>query len=181
MNKKANAKAGRDFSLTGVERRFKDDEIIVSKTDPKGILTYVNELFLSIAGYTQDEILGKPHSIIRHPHMPKCVFKLLWDQIRDGKEIFAYVVNRTKHGDHYWVLAHVTPSFDDARNIIGFHSNRRSPKREAVAAIEPLYKKLKEAEERASSPKEAVEASTQLLMNILKDKRIGYDEFILSL
>ena len=103
--------------LTGVERFFDKDEIIVSKTDLKGRMTYCNDVFLRIAGYTEQELLGQPHSIIRHPDMPRCVFKLLWDTIGAGKEIFAYVINRAKNGDHYWVLAHVTPSRDpdDAR------------------------------------------------------------------
>ncbi len=181
MSRAARAVAGRDMSLTGVSRTFKEDEIIVSKTDNKGIITYANELFLSIADYTQEEILGKPHSIIRHPHMPKAIFKLLWSQVRSGKEIFAYVVNRTKYGDHYWVMAHVTPSFDNTGNVIGFHSNRRVPTRSALAVIEPLYRTLKAAEDKASSPQEAMEASTNILMNLLKEKGKSYDEFILSL
>lgn len=172
---------GRDTSLTGVERTFKDDEIIVSKTNPKGIITYANELFLKIADYHLDEVLGKPHNLIRHPHMPKAVFKLLWERLKDGEEIFAYVVNRTKHGDHYWVLAHVTPSFDDAKNIIGLHSNRRSPTREAVAVIEPLYRALKAEENKYGNPSEGTQAAYQLLHTTLQQKGVSYDEFVLSL
>ena len=97
---------------TGVERFFPEDEVIVSKTDFKGRITYANETFLNIAGFTEDEILGQPHSIIRHPDMPRCVFKLLWDTIKARSEIFAYVLNMAKNGDHYWVFAHVTPTFD---------------------------------------------------------------------
>ncbi|MBT3307547.1 MAG: PAS domain S-box protein [Alphaproteobacteria bacterium] len=85
----------KDSSLTGVERFFEDDEIIVSKTDLKGRVTYANRVFLRLAGYTEQEVLGQPHSIIRHPEMPRCVFKLLWDTLEDGKEIFAYVINRS--------------------------------------------------------------------------------------
>ena len=92
-----------------------------------------------IAGYTEQEVLGKPHSLIRHPHMPRCVFKLLWDTIAGGDEIFAYVVNRCKNGDHYWVLAHVTPSRNTNGDIIGYHSNRRVPDRKIVeGTITPL-------------------------------------------
>ncbi|MDE3060162.1 MAG: PAS domain-containing protein [Pseudomonadota bacterium] len=177
----AKEEKGRDPSLTGVERTFGNDEIIVSKTNPKGIITYANELFLKIADYRQDEVLGKPHNVIRHPHMPKAVFKLLWDALKDGQEIFAYVVNRTKYGDHYWVLAHVTPSFDDAGSIIGLHSNRRSPRREAISVIEPLYRQLKAIEDKASTPREAVESSYNALTGILQEKGISYDQFVLSL
>ena len=96
-------------SVTGTERFFDDDKIIVSKTDLKGKLAYCNKLFLDIAGYTEKECLGQPHSMIRHPDMPRCVFALMWDAIQSGNEIFAYVINRAKNGDHYWVNAHVTP------------------------------------------------------------------------
>lgn len=82
-----------------------DDEIIVSKTDLKGRITYANRVFLTIAGYTEQEVLGEPHSIIRHPDLPRCIFKLLWDTIQGGTEIFAYVINRCKNGDHYLVYA----------------------------------------------------------------------------
>ena len=74
---------------TGVERFFPEDEVIVSKTDVKGRITYANETFLNIAGYTEEEVLGQPHSMIRHPDMPRCVFKLLWDTIKARSEIFA--------------------------------------------------------------------------------------------
>lgn len=88
---------------TGVERFFREDEVIVSKTDLKGRLTYVNRVFINISGYQEPELLGEPHSLIRNPEMPRSVFKLLWDTIGAGREIFAYVNNMSKNGDHYWV------------------------------------------------------------------------------
>lgn len=169
------------YELTGVERTFGDDEVIVSKTDTKGIITYANDVFLHIAGYTEDEVIGKPHNLIRHPAMPHCAFKLVWERIKSGKEIFAYVVNRTKQGDHYWVLAHVTPSFDEAGGIIGYHSNRRSPRREAVAKIEPLYKALCDIEARHELVRDGMAAATDELVRILTEAKISYDEFVLSL
>ena len=97
---------------TGKERYFEKTELIVSKTDLKGRMLYVNDVFMRISGFNEKELLGQPHSMIRNPQMPRCVFKLLWDTLEAKKEIFAYVVNICKNGDHYWVLAHVTPSFD---------------------------------------------------------------------
>jgi PAS domain S-box-containing protein len=85
---------------TGQEVRFPETGLIVSKTDLRGVITYANELFTEVCGYHEDELLGRPHSIIRHPEMPRCVFKLLWDTIQDGHEIFAFVVNLCKSGDH---------------------------------------------------------------------------------
>lgn len=130
-------RAGLTELVTGREVKFNENEIIVSKTDTRGIMVYVNDVFLKISGYTEDEMLGKPHSAIRHPHMPKCVFKVLWDAIKSGNEVFAYVQNCCKNGDHYWVLAHVTPTLNDKGEVIGYHSSRRVPKREALAKVEP--------------------------------------------
>ena len=167
--------------LTGKEVTFAENELIVSKTDTRGIITYANDIFLKVSGYTEKEILGKPHNYIRHPDMPHCVFKLQWDTIKDGKEIFAYVVNRAKNGDHYWVFAHVTPSFDKDGKVIGYHSNRRVPKKEAVKAVEGLYAMLRKEESSHGSVKAGTDAAFNMLLGILKEKRLSYDEFILSL
>ena len=171
----------RSQSLTGVERTFAKNEVIVSKTDTKGIITYANEVFLKLADYSLQEILGKPHNIIRHPDMPKLVYKLLWERIKSGKEIFAYVVNRSRNGDHYWVFAHITPSFDAAKNIVGAHSNRRSPDAATIGKIEPIYKLLKQEEEKHPMAKDGMAASLALLNSVLAEKGVSYDEFVLSL
>ncbi len=166
-------------TVTGVERFFGDDDIIVSKTDLKGRLTYTNKVFLDIAGYTERECLGQQHSMIRHPDMPRCVFKLLWDTIQGGSEIFAYVINRCKNGDHYWVYAHVTPSVDSSGTIIGYHSNRRVPDRKIVDdAIVPLYRDLKAEEERHGNRKEGLSGSAAMIRDHLAQKGVAYDEFI---
>ena len=92
---------------TGRERMFGEDEIIVSKTDLQGKITYANSVFLRVVGYAEEDVLGQPHSMIRHPGMPRAVFKLLWETIAGGREIFAYVKNMARDGDHYSVFAHV--------------------------------------------------------------------------
>jgi len=172
----------RDIFLTGVERAFEPDEIIVSKTDLKGRITYANRVFLRLAGYDERSILGEPHSIIRHPEMPRCVFKLLWDTIAAGNEIFAYVVNRACNGDHYWVLAHVTPSFDASGAINGYHSNRRVPDMNVVNnTIAPLYKQLLAEEKSVKNAKEGMAKGGAMLGSILADHGVKYDEFALSL
>jgi PAS domain S-box-containing protein len=168
-------------SLTGRERSFSPDEFIVSKTDTRGIITYANDVFLRIADYTALEVLGKPHNIIRHPHMPRCVFKVLWQRIKTGEEIFAYVINRTKFGDHYWVLAHVTPSVDASGAVIGYHSNRRVPKPGVIAIIEPFYQTLRAMELSASSSQAGLEASSQALQTWVSQNGGNYDALILSL
>lgn len=173
------AKAG--VSPTNREVFFEQGEIIVSKTDPTGRITYANDIFLKISGYTEDETLGQPHSFIRHPDMPRCVFRLLWEAIQAKGEIFAYVKNMTKTGDHYWVLAHVTASLDGNNSILGYHSNRRKPKPSNVALVSELYKKLKAVEDRPSNRKDGLSESYDHLMGVLKDKGVSYDEFVLTL
>ena len=127
---------------TGREAFFGDDEIIVSKTDLQGRIQYVNRTFIKISGYSEEEVLGQPHSLIRHPDMPRCVFKLLWDTLETKQEIFAYVKNMCKNGDHYWVFAHVTPTFGKDGQVIGYHSNRRTPERSQVALFTEVYREL---------------------------------------
>ncbi|MDR3449324.1 MAG: PAS domain-containing protein [Alphaproteobacteria bacterium] len=166
---------------TGLERPWTEDELIVSKTDTKGHITYANRVFLRIAQLTEDEALGAPHNIIRHPDMPRCVFKLLWDTVSSGKEIFAYVKNMAMNGDHYWVFAHVTPTLDSTGNITGYHSNRRKPTGEQVKKIAPIYHLLLDEERKHASPKDGLAASTALLQKFLKDKGIGYEEFVFTI
>ncbi|MDH5489177.1 MAG: PAS domain-containing protein [Rhodospirillaceae bacterium] len=172
----------RDVQPTGKERFFNEDQIIVSKTDTTGHLTYVNPVFLDLYGGSEDECLGNPHSMVRHPDMPRCVFKLLWDTLGAGKEIFAYVKNMSKNGDHYWVLAHATPSRDTNGQVIGFHSNRRVPNRKVVdEVIIPLYKQLLDIENGHANRKDGMNEAFDTLLNILKEKGMAYDEFIFSL
>ena len=172
----------RDMTLTGSERKFDDSELIVSKTDLKGRITYCNNVFIRLADYTEKELLGQPHSIVRHPHMPRSIFKLLWSTLESGKEIFAYVVNRSKNGDHYWVNAHVTPSFDGSGQVIGYHSNRRTPDRAILEEkIIPLYKSILEEEEQHNDRKSGMESGSQLLASKLQERGLQYDEFIATL
>ncbi len=155
---------------------FPDNEFIVSKTDLKGKITYGNALFIKLSGYTEEELLGAPHSILRHPDMPKAVFKLLWDTIQAGNEIFAYVKNLAKDGSYYWVEAQVTPSFDDNGTIIAYHSVRRKPSSKTINMITQVYSQMLSIE-----GKSGVEASAKYLFDLLKQKGVSYDEFIFSL
>ncbi len=167
---------------TGKEHFFDKNEIIVSKTNTKGHVTYANDVFLRLAGYKEKEILGQPHSIIRHPDMPRCVFKLLWDTLQAGNEIFAYVINMSKDGGHYWVFAHVTPTLDSNGNIISYHSSRRVPRRDVLDnVIIPLYKSLLAEESNHANSKEGMKHSFQMLLDLLEEKGMGYDELIFSL
>ncbi len=166
---------------TGREALFAEDEIIVSKTDLRGVITYANDVFFRVAGYTEAELIGQPQNIIRHPEMPRCVFKLLWDTLKSGSEIFAYVLNLARDGSHYWVFAHVTPSYDLTGRNVGFHSNRRVPHADALAKVIPLYSQLLEVEKRAANPNSGMEASYQTLLELLQKQNLDYSEFVFSL
>ncbi len=170
-----------DIQPQDVERTFGEDEIIVSKTDEKGRITYANDLFLKIAEYQENEVLGQPHSLVRHPDMPRCIFKLLWDTVQAKQEIFAYVKNITKNGAYYWVFAHVTPSFDKTGEIRGYHSNRRLPDRSAIDKIEPIYRQLMAEESSHADRKAGMQAGYDMLTGLLEQQGLGYDEFIHSL
>lgn len=165
---------------TSKERVMREGDFIVSKTDLKGRITYGNRIFIEFSGYTEEELLGAPHNIIRHPDMPRAVFKLLWDTIQSGKECFAYVKNMSKDGGFYWVFTNVTPSYDTQGNIIGYYSVRRKPKASGVAVATQVYKAMLEAEQKAG-PKHAMEASTKILVDILNEKGLSYEELVLAI
>jgi len=158
-----------------IEKTFSKNELLVTKTDLKGKITYANQAFMKIVGMSEDELLGEPHSIVRHPDMPKIIFKYLWTYLQNKQEIHAYVKNLCADGSYYWVMANVTPSYTDAK-VVGYHSARRKPTKEALEIIIPLYEELLKAEKSSG-----IDASENILNNLLKEKGVEYDEFILSI
>jgi len=158
------------------EHTFSQGEVLISKTDLKGNITYANKQFLDISGYSQSKLLGVPHNITRHPKMPKLIFKKLWTELQAGREINAFVVNLAKDGGYYWVFANVTPSFDNRNNIIGYHSTRRRPNRKGLDIIKPLYDLLRKHEVVGG-----IKESEKLLHNFLEKKGVKYDEFIFTI
>jgi len=172
--------ARQHIQATQQDRVMRDDDFIVSKADLKGRITYSNKVFAEYSGFTESEFMGKQHNIVRHPDMPRCVFKLLWQHIENGQEIFAYVKNLCKDGSFYWVLANVTPSRDDQGRIVGYYSVRRKPNAKALSVVVPLYKQLLQIEQNAGS-REAIPASLTYLQNLLKEKGVSYERFILDL
>lgn len=165
---------------TQQEKILAEDDFIVSKTDLRGIITYGNRVFIGISGYEESELLGAPHNILRHPDMPRIVFKLLWDTIQAGREINAYVKNLARDGSFYWVFANITPSFDERGALSGYYSVRRKPKATAVQAFTGIYRAMLEAERRAGGGQEGMKASRALLDQTLQEKGVSYDEFVLG-
>ncbi|TAN46893.1 MAG: PAS domain S-box protein [Methylococcaceae bacterium] len=172
--------ANANASVTGNERTFIGT--IISETDLAGNITMANDVFEKVSGYTQQELIGAPHNILRHPEMPRCVFKLLWATVPDKKSISAYVVNRAKNGDHYWVLATVTPKLDAAGNLVGYRSERAIPNRSVIKdVIQPLYASLLAEEKKYNNSDEGMESSFRMVLNLLQEKGVSYDQLIDSL
>jgi len=144
------------------EVAVKDVDIIVSKSDAKGDITYANQIFVKLSGYTQAELLEQPHSILRHPDMPKIVFKFLWDNLHAGNNVLAFVKNLRKDGRYYWVFASVKVAKNLDGSFRNYVSTRRKMSEEAKKIIEPLYATLLEAEKEGG-----MEASLKMLGEFL--------------
>jgi PAS domain S-box-containing protein len=159
---------------------MREGDLIVSKTDIKGRITYGNRAFAEYSGFEENELLGVQHNIVRHPDMPRAVFKLLWDRIQAGQEVFAFVKNIRKDGAYYWVFANVTPSYDVQNNLLGYFSVRRKPNTKAIQTIQPLYSQMLQLEQNGGA-KEGMAAATELMLNALAKLQISYDDFVLQL
>jgi len=125
--------------VTGVEHDYPADRVLISRTDPKGIITYVNSHFAEVAGYSLEELVGRPHNIVRHPDMPAEAFRDLWATIKRGRPWCGLVKNRCKNGDHYWVRATVTPQRGG-----GYTSVRTKPTRKEIEEAEKLYRLMRQ-------------------------------------
>jgi PAS domain S-box-containing protein len=132
---------------TDVEYPVSSVEIIVSKGNEQGDIVYANPIFFRISGYSQSELLDQPHSILRHPDMPKVIFQYFWSNLKSGKDVKAFVKNMTKDGGFYWVLAHVRVATNPDGSLRNYVSTRKGMSIGARAIIEPLYKKLREVED----------------------------------
>lgn len=157
-------------------KEMKKNDFIISKTNLKGQITYTNKIFMDMSEYTEAELLNQPHNLLRHPKMPKAVFKHLWKNVTKQQEVFAYVLNKTKHNNEYWVYANITASLDQDDKHTGYYSVRRAPNPEALDIIKPLYSKMLDIEKRSG-----VDASLNVLTELLKEKGVSYDEFIISI
>lgn len=162
---------------TNKEIKLSSKRYIVSKTDTKGIIIYSNDYFVEVCGYSEKELLGKPHSIVRHPDMPKIAFKLMWDRINKGENMVAVVKNLSKSGDHYWVVTDFEPKIDPlSKKIISHTAFRRAAPKKAKETVEPIYAKLLELEKEGG-----MEASEKFLHDFLKENNTTYDDFVNSL
>lgn len=120
---------------------YPDGKLIVSRTDPQGIITHANQAFVDMSGYTREELIGVNHYILRHPDMPAVAFAGLWETIEAGKKWHGYVKNLRKDGSYYWVKATVIPNIRNGK-LVGYTSVRRKPSRSKIKESEELYATL---------------------------------------
>ncbi|MEA1891576.1 MAG: PAS domain-containing protein [Campylobacterota bacterium] len=163
-------------NLSSNAKTLGEDDFIVSKTDTSGKIIYCNEIFTKMAGYPAASLIGANHNLVRHPDMPRVAFKLAWDLIKSKKEFFGFVKNLSADGGYYWVFAYITADLNERGNIISYTSVRRKPPQSAIDAIIPIYKLLVDAEQRGG-----MDSSAKILNDFLKEKNIGYDEFVINL
>jgi len=149
-------------------------DIVVSKTDILGNIEYANQIFFKLSGYNKRELTFEPHSILRHPDMPKIVFKYLWSELKKGNEVYAFVKNLTKDGSFYWVLAYVRPTLNPDGSLRNYVSTRKMMSDNARKFIEPLYAKLLELEKNTG-----VDASEKLLIDTLENR--DFNQFMIQL
>ncbi len=123
-----------------------DGRSLISETDTKGIITYVNRKFVEMTGYSAKEAVGQPHNILRHPDMPKVGFEGMWKVIKSGKVWEGYVKNLRKDGKYYWVIVHIVPKLDENGNIIGYIASRKMPDRSQLKIVISQYAELLEQE-----------------------------------
>lgn len=162
------------------EVKLDEEEFIVSKTDAKGKITYVNRVFMGISGYTEPELLGQPHNMIRHPDMPRAVFKFLWDTLKNGDDFLGYVKNLCKDGRYYWVFANITPDISSRGDLKGYYSVRRKPSAEGIRVIEPIYKRMLQIETQARS-RSTVTESLEFLLEEMDRLNENYISMLLRL
>ena len=158
---------------TGNEIFLDENDMIVSKTDAQGIITYGNSKFIEVSGYSEEELLKSCHNIIRHPNMPKAMFKMMWDYIQNDKNIMVVIKNMAKNGDHYWVTTDFNIIKDKDNVVQNYIAFRQAPSRDVIKIIEPIYEKMSEIEKAGS-----IDASTRYFEEFLKEKNMSYEEFV---
>ncbi|MDP2028117.1 MAG: methyl-accepting chemotaxis protein [Thiobacillus sp.] len=136
-----------NLPVTNVEYVLQDGETIASRTDLHGNITYVNQTFIDVSGFTEDELLGAPHNILRHPDMPAEAFADLWQTLKSGKPWTGVVKNRARNGDHYWVEANAAPIIEN-RKVVGYSSIRLKPSRAQIQAADSVYRAIKAGDTR---------------------------------
>ena len=158
----------------GNQIKIEPHVLIVSRTNRQGIIEYANRDFSAVSGYSMEELIDRPHRVVRHPDMPGVIFKMMWERLHNNQDIFAVVKNLAKNGDYYWVTTHFEIRKHPYENrVVGYVAHRRGADAHLVAKITPLYEELLAIEKA-----EGLAASEAYLNDYLKTKKMTYDEYI---
>ena len=175
-----------NLPITTQERKFPKGQKLISTTDTRGIITYCNDAFVQISGFTREELIGQPHNLVRHPEMPVAAFKTMWEYLQNGKPWMGLVKNRCKNGDYYWVHAYVTPISENGK-VIGYESVRVAPNQQQIEHITKLYQQINAGSVAKNSPvlSEIKDAALPLLIivaaGILQYLDLGIAGFVAAL
>jgi PAS domain S-box-containing protein len=170
-----------NITPNNTQKKLGEQDFIVSKTDASGRITYANRIFMDIAGFPESDLLGVQHNIIRHPEMPRGVFRFMWNTLKAGDEFIGFAKNLCADGGYYWVFANITPDYDKDGKLQGYYSVRRQPPQSALDVLIPVYKEML-AIEKSSSTKDAPEKSLAYLFDVVTQTGAkNYDRLILSL
>jgi len=170
-----------NITPTSNRRNLGPDDFIVSKTDTSGRITYANRIFMDICGFPESDLLNVQHNIIRHPDMPRGVFRFMWDTLKAGDEFLGFAKNLCADGSYYWVFANITPDFDKNGKLQGYYSVRRQPPQSALDVLIPVYREMLAIEKR-SSVKDAPNKSIEYLVDVVG--QVGaksYNSLVLNL
>ncbi|MBL1320475.1 MAG: PAS domain-containing protein [Methylophaga sp.] len=163
---------------TSEEIKLKENDFITSKTDLKGKITYCNESFIYFSGYEEADLIGQPHNIIRHPDMPRAVYRMMWENLQKQQEFFGIIKNLSKNGAYYWTFANVSSSFDEKGKPIGYYSVRRHASPQIINLLTPIYKEMVAEEGKHNNSNQAMDTSIQILNDLISDQQQSYSEFI---
>ena len=156
------------------EIKLRSKDFLVSKTDEKGNILYVNDVFCDVTGYEEVEVLGKAHNIVRHPDMPAVIFYLMWKKIKSGQNIRALVKNLARSGKYYWVSTDFEIHYEGSSKT--YMAFRRAVSKKAIATIEPLYEHLLRIEKR-----HGMKASLVYLQGFLDERGVTFEEYMDSI
>ncbi len=155
------------------EIKFSKKKFIVSKTDINGTITFVNKNFCDISGYSEDELIGLPHNIVRHPDMPRAIFFLIWSSLLKGEPVSGVIKSLAKSGKYYWVIADFDVKKDENGNIKSFTAFRRAAPQHVIDEMEELYETMLNIEKRRG-----IKGSLSYLESYLEEKGMNYEEFL---
>ena len=155
------------------EIKFNKKKFIVSKTDSKGYILFVNKNLCDISGYEEEALVGSPHNVLRHPDMPQSIFFLIWNSLLRGEHVSAVLKNLAKSGEYYWVVVDFDVKKDKEGNIKSFTAFQMAAPRQVINTIEELYETMLKIEK-----KHGMEGSLSYLESFLEEKKLNYDTFL---